>query len=216
MEEDIKRHMREILWIHYLYDTGVFLSFELLEYISSSLSGKNIPIKNSLLNGLYEATVQNCLSIKKNGNIVFISEHNKYFKTLIKKDIDFLNHRDPEIEKKWVVLPYRNFLPVLENFKIKNKNITFYDIAMELDSEYKKLIMNVYKKKLDLVEEVAQILNFYDKDYFIDDDLYYDDESVDFTDDEEEQEISSEVREILENLQNISICVETDKEIENL
>lgn len=214
MEEEIKNHMREILWIHYLYDTGIFLSFELLEYISHSLSGKNLPIKNSLINTLFEETVQDCLNIKKEGIVFWVAEDNKYFKTLIRKDLTFLSQRDTNIEKKWFILPYSNFLPVLEKFRIKNKNKTFYDIAMELDTEYKKLVMLVYKKKLDLGEEIAQILNFYEKDFFMDDYLYYEDNEQD-SDNEENIEVSEEVKKILNNIQDLTLTEDfTDEEYE--
>lgn len=209
MRKLIKKHLREIIWFSFLNRTNIFLSHELLEMIYICYRKKKVVINKESLKFILRKIIFNSIENNEEGEITWIGPNNKKFNILVKNDLLFLKNRENLI-KKWFLISFKHLISTSRGISFVEENINLYDIIMEIDAEYKQMLLNCIRKKLSLEDEISSILNVDSSDIYFDDTAslgnnsfyglkFLDNESEGWIDDWVDDEI------IYENVDNINL-----------
>lgn len=210
MRNLIKKHLREIIWFSFLNRTDIFLSHELLEMLCICYKQEKAAINKESLKFILRKIIFNSIENNEEGRIKWIGPNNKKFKILLKNDLMFLKNREHNLIKKWFLISFKHLISASRGLCFKEEDIDLYDIIMEIDGEYKEMLLNCIHKKLCLEDEVSSVLNVNSSDIYFDDTTslknssvygsrFLDNESEGWEDDWDEDEV------IYENLENINI-----------
>lgn len=170
MKEYIKGHLKELIWFSFLNKTQIFLSHELFEIFYICYKKEKVMIDENSLKLMLKKTIFNAVDKDDIGEIKWINENSKKYKTLIKKDILFLNGRSKKIVKKWFLISFKQLIKTTYEFYFEEEDIDLFEIIMEIDDEYKSMLLNCIRNKLSLDDEVYSILNI-DTDQYIEDNI---------------------------------------------
>lgn len=168
MKGYVKKHLRELIWFSFLNQTDIFLSHELFEFLYICYRKKKYRLNEHGLKLMLRKTVFDAIYKDNEGELKWISENNKDYKVLIKNDLIFLRDRSKNIMRKWFLVSYKQFLKITCDFEYEEEDIYFFDMIMEIDEEYKKMLMYCHNKGLSLEDEVYSILNVKNDNYIED------------------------------------------------
>lgn len=168
MKPYIKKHLRELIWFSFLNDTYIFLSHEIFELLYICYKKKKVTLDEKSLRLMLKKTIFDSIEKDDEGEIRWISKNNKKFRVLIKNDLLFLKYRSEKIIKKWFLISYKQFIKITYEFNYDDEDIDFFELIMEIDDEYKKMLLKCNNMGLILEDEVYSILNV-NTDNYIDD-----------------------------------------------
>lgn len=168
MRSYVKKHLRELIWFAFLNQTHIFLSHEFFEILFICHSKKKDIMDENSLKLMLRKTIFDSIEKDEEGEVKWISEHNKQFRILIKNDLYFLQNRSTKINRKWFLITYKQLLKMTYDFNFEEEDIDFFELIMEIDDEYKKMLLMCVNKGLVLEDEVYSILNV-NTDNYIDD-----------------------------------------------
>lgn len=168
MKRYVKKHLRELIWFSFLNQSDIFLSHELFEFLYICYRKKKYRLNENGLRLILRKTVFDAIYNDNEGELKWISENNKDYRVLIKNDLIFLRDRSKNIMRKWFLVSYKQFLKITCDFEYEEEDIYFFDLIMEIDEEYKKMLMYCHNKGLSLEDEVYSILNV-KNDHYIED-----------------------------------------------
>lgn len=168
MKGYIKKHLRELIWFSFLNQTDVFLSHELFEFLYICYRKAKYRLNENNLKLMLRKTVFDSIYKDNEGELKWISENNKDYRVLIKNDLIFLRDRSKNIMRKWFLVSYKQFLKITCEFEYEDEDIYLFDMIMEIDEEYKKMLMYCHNKGLSLEDEVYSILNVKNDNYIED------------------------------------------------
>lgn len=168
MRSYVKKHLRELIWFSFLNQTHIFLSHEFFEILFICHNKKKVIMDENNLKLMLRKTIFESIEKDEEGEMKWISEHNKKFRVLIKNDLFFLKDRSPKINKKWFLITYKQLIKMTYDFNFEEEDIDFFELIMEIDEEYKKMLLICVNKGLVLEDEVYSILNV-NTDHYIDD-----------------------------------------------
>ena len=169
MRNLIKKHLREIIWFGFLNKTDIFLSHELLEMLYICYKQEKTVINKESLKFILRKIIFNSIENNEEGRIKWIGPNNKKFKVLVKNDLLFLKGREGNFIKKWFLISFKHLVSSSRGLSFTEEDINLYDIIMEIDREYKELLLNCIHKKLCLEDEVSSVLNVNSSDIYFDD-----------------------------------------------
>lgn len=208
MKSYIKKHLRELIWFSFLNDTQIFLSHEFLEILFICYKKKKTIMDENDLKLILEKTVYESIEKDEEGELKWINVHNNNFRILIKNDIMFLKNRSQNINKKWFIVPYQQLIKMTYVFNFEEEDIDFFKLILEIDSEYKKMLLKCAKKNLVLEDEVYSILNVNTDTYFEDiesvKNYSYEKQETESWDDEEWDEPEGDESALYESIQDVS------------
>ncbi|QKE44504.1 hypothetical protein Yalta_057 [Yalta virus] len=168
MRSYVKKHLRELMWFAFLNQTHIFLSHEFFEILFICHNKKKDTIDENSLKLMLRKTIFDSIEKDEEGEVKWISEHNKKFRILIKNDLFFLQNRSSKINRKWFLITYKQLLKMTYDFNFEEEDIDFFELIMEIDEEYKNMLLMCLNKGLVLEDEVYSILNVNTDNYIED------------------------------------------------